>query len=370
MCTVHATPVLKTTEDDVPVMAIPDEKGYFPVASLESRTLSLGPNTKIHQLLKKSHEYRRRSTQHTEGTLLCCGTMLISDPVDGTPDAVMIVGTCDETCFYVTNDDATVKVSPTEFVVLLPEDCLSINFDSEFTSDDEILLFEGTLAARTKFHDDSEGVAEATMRRSLVPDGKMSQSVYTSAVWMADQLVTASHHGSQYISSMGERQRQSTERAEKPIKVSAAARNSAKAIRGVAKASYKIVSAVTDTVSNVVGGAIAKTLVPPPDRDGKPGKSDSALKSSLLTATLAFSEVSEGVDLGYEKMVRSAKDEATSFVAHKYGHEAAELARHTTGATANFGRAALTARRIISVKTIAKSSAKVALRQSITNLKK
>lgn len=365
---VHAEPILQTTEDDVPVFAIPDEKGYFPVASSSKDDLSIGPNVRIHQLVKKSCEYRRRSTQHSEGTLLCTGTLTLSDPVDGTADAVMLVGKCEETCFYITNDDASVKVSPTEFVLLLPQDCLAIAFDPDHVSSQDILHFEGMLAARTKFHDDSEDVAEALLRKSLLPDNQVSKAVHSAAVWMADQLVSASQVGSKCIAEYGESQRRVSEKATAPAKVSATARNSARMVRGVAKGTHKVMVAVTETVSNVVGGAVANILIPEREKDGTE-KRPSLLRSSILTGILSISEVADGVDVGYETLVRSAKREATAYMAHKYGHEAAELTRHTAGATVHFGKAALTARRIISIQSIAKSSTKVAVKKSVSNFK-
>lgn len=68
---------------------------------------------------------------------------------------------------------------------------------------------------------------------------------------------------------------------------------------------------------------------------------------------------------GYELMVTAAKMQATSFVATKYGEDAAELARHTAGSAANFGRTALTARRIVNVKKIAKSAGKSAVKTAV-----
>lgn len=64
-------------------------------------------------------------------------------------------------------------------------------------------------------------------------------------------------------------------------------------------------------------------------------------------------------------MVTAAKMQATSFVATKYGEDAAELARHTAGSAANFGRTALTARRIVNVKKIAKSAGKSAVKTAV-----
>ena len=69
-----------------------------------------------------------------------------------------------------------------------------------------------------------------------------------------------------------------------------------------------------------------------------------------------------------DTMVRAAKDQAVAFVATKYGKDAGQLARNTAGATANFGRAALTARRIVDVKKVAKVAGKQAVKQSIKNV--
>ena len=64
-------------------------------------------------------------------------------------------------------------------------------------------------------------------------------------------------------------------------------------------------------------------------------------------------------------MVKSAKAQAVSFVSLKYGEDAGELARHTAGAAANFGSAALTARRVVNVKAIAKTAGKQMVKETI-----
>jgi hypothetical protein len=64
-------------------------------------------------------------------------------------------------------------------------------------------------------------------------------------------------------------------------------------------------------------------------------------------------------------MVKSAQSQAAAYVVIKYGQSAAELCRHTAGAATNFGRAALTARRIVDFKKVMKSAGKTMVKEGI-----
>jgi len=64
-------------------------------------------------------------------------------------------------------------------------------------------------------------------------------------------------------------------------------------------------------------------------------------------------------------MANAAKEETVEYMNVKYGKDASQLARKTIGASIEFGEAALSARRFLNVKQIAKASAKVALKESL-----
>ena len=118
---------------------------------------------------------------------------------------------------------------------------------------------------------------------------------------------------------------------------------------------------MSDKISNVIGGGVGRAVA---IKEGDTAPKRKA-RQLLLASTIAMEEVAGGVSEGYELMVKTAKSQATSFVAKKYGEDAAELARHTAGSAANFGRTALTARRIINVKKIAKSAGKSMVKNAI-----
>ena len=133
----------------------------------------------------------------------------------------------------------------------------------------------------------------------------------------------------------------------------------------MSKKTADVTSSVSDKLSDALGGKVGRAV--------ESKKGDSAIKRKgrdvLLASAMAYSEVGNGAAEGYELMVRSAQEQATSYVDKKYGKEAAELARHTAGTAANFGRAALTAKRVVNakklVKTAAKSRAKAAVKSAI-----
>lgn len=77
---------------------------------------------------------------------LASGTFTLRDPAAGTADEVALVGQCNDTLFYVMNDDAITKSSDSEFMLMLPEDCILIDLTG--CSEADVLQVEGLFAAR------------------------------------------------------------------------------------------------------------------------------------------------------------------------------------------------------------------------------
>jgi hypothetical protein len=145
------------------------------------------------------------------------------------------------------------------------------------------------------------------------------------------------------------------------VQVGEAAIGAAKATRRGSEMVLNATKSVTGAISDILGGGIGRAAAIKDD--------DSALKKKaralLLASTISYGEISNGASECYELVVKSAKSQTTAFVAEKYGASAAELCRHTTGAVANFGSAALTARRVVNPKKIVKSAAKAMIKETI-----
>jgi hypothetical protein len=124
---------------------------------------------------------------------------------------------------------------------------------------------------------------------------------------------------------------------------------------------FAVAENVTGKISEFVGEKLGKACAV----KGGDTATKAKARSLLLASTLSYGEMSNGASECYENVVRVAKAQATSFVAAKYGQSAAELCRHTAGAATNFGRAALTARRVVDPKTLIKSVAKHAVKESV-----
>jgi len=264
------------------------------------------------------------------------------------------------------NDDATIKVSQRAFNLLLPEDCIRVQISDDI-SDDKLLHIEGLFAARTKFSDKSTvdntiaptGIGE---NRDLVPKGRVSQSMYTMSVLMASGIVSISDKGSKKIENFGEKKRSNITEM-KEAKVSATTLSAASTAKSAAKGANKFVGMISTKLSKSIGGALASKI----NVNEKDSKNTRRGKRYLKASSLAFSEVADAVGEGYDTLSSVTKDEATAFVAAKYGREAGELCRQTVGAAVHFGKAVLTARRILDVKSVIKESAKVAAAETLKN---
>jgi len=230
---------------------------------------------------------------------------------------------------------------------------------------------EALLAARTKFHDESADVLdEASATKPItssgiiypenLPDDSVSRSMFWTSRRVSQILVVAGELGASKIDSYGEKQKDGITES-KEVKVRQSSITLAKATRKVSERTFAVTESVTGKISDFIGEKLGKAC--------SINSGDSATKSKartlLLASVLSYGEIGNGASECYEKVVKSAKSQATAFVAAKYGQSAAELCRHTAGAATNFGRAALTARRVVDPKKLIKSVAKHAVKESI-----
>ena len=340
---------------------IPNEEGYFPAGSDEAVALLAEiKNATLYQVHPRFGK--------TLNGPLASGTLTLRDPDAGTADDVVLVGQCGDALFYVMADDATKKSSDFEFVLMLPEDCIVIDLTE--CGKANVVRVEALLAARTKFHDEcaavlDEASAKPTTSSGIIypdnlPDDSVSRSMFWASRKVSQILVVAGELGASKIDSYGEKQKDGITES-KEVKVRQSSITLAKATRKVSERTFAVTESVTGKISDFIGEKLGKAC--------SINSGDSATKSKartlLLASVLSYGEIGNGASECYENVVKSAKSQTTAFVAAKYGQSAAELCRHTAGAATNFGRAALTARRVVDPKKLIKSVAKHAVKESI-----
>lgn len=358
------SPDLAVAEPEPLHYTIPNEVGYFPAGSEEAVSLLAEiNNVTLYQIIHKNGE-------KVDGPL-ASGSLTLRDPDAGTADDVVLVGQCGDALFYILSDDATKKVSKFEFILLLPEDCIVV--DMTECGKENVLRVEALLAARTKFHDATaalEGVKPATSSIVVYPEELPNDNVSKSMFWAASQVsqmvVVAGKMGASKIDLYGEKKKGEIKEEEKrDVKVDESIIGVAKVTRRGSEMALDVTKSVTGAISDFLGGGIGRAAAIKKD-DSELKKKARAL---LLASTLSYGELSNGASECYETVVKSAKSQTTAFVAEKYGASAAELCRHTTGAAANFGSAALTARRVVNPKKIVKSAAKAMIKESLNGSK-
>ena len=264
-------------------------------------------------------------------------------------DDVALVGQCGDVLFYLMCDDAVTKKNRAEFILLLPAECLVL--DLKDCREDDILLAESLFAARTKFHAEPEDL----------PKGFVSKSIYGLSKGVSQLAVSAGEAGAAKIQEYGEKKREGVAQCQEPVKVGRGSIALAKGTRAASEMTLSVASTVSDKISSALGGAAGSAVAP---REGD-GAVKSMVRSVLLASALGYAEIGNGAAEAYERMVTEAKAQSTTYVEKKYGKEAAELARHTTGAAANFGRTALTARRVVNVKKLVKSAVKQRVKEQV-----
>jgi hypothetical protein len=352
---------------------IPNESGYFPAGSEDPSALLISvDHVTLFQIIPNDTVGKEGgvNADNNDDGPLASGTLTLRDPDAGTADDVVLVGQCGDVLFYIMADDATKKVSKFEFVLLLPKDCIII--DMTECGQENVLRVEALLAARTKFYDATlEGVVEPTnlstssggiIYPAELPNDNVSKSMFWAASQVSQMVVVAGKLGASKIDTYGEKRKGEIKDEEKTnVQVGDAAIGAAKATRRGSEMVLNVTKSVTGAMSDILGGGIGRAAAIKDD--------DSALKKKaralLLASTISYGEISNGASECYELVVKSAKSQTTAFVAEKYGASAAELCRHTTGAVANFGSAALTARRVVNPKKIVKSAAKAMIKETI-----
>lgn len=339
---------------------IPDEKGYFPAGSDETSALvAKVDKAKIYQI------HPRRSNGKKSDEPLATGTLTLRDPDAGTADDVVLICQCGDTLLYIMNEDATTKTLEAEFIIMLPKDCLLIDL-SECTETD-VLKVESLLAARTKFHDESseqqsQSTAAGTSYPENLPDNSASRLMFRASSKVSKLIVSAGELGASKIDEYGEKKKEGVTES-RDVKVGKTSIKLAKGTRVASEKVFNITEKVSGKVSDILGGKVGRAAA---IKEGDSATRKRA-RSLLLASTISYAEIGNGASEGYELMVKSAQAQATSFVAKKYGHSAAELCRHTAGAATNFGRAALTARRVVDVKKVVKTAGKQMVKESIKN---
>lgn len=335
---------------------IPNQSGYFPAGSEEVDALVKVNNATLYQA------HPTHVNESDEPVPLASGIFSLHDPAAGTADDVALFGRCGETIFYVMCDDATAKTSNSEFMLMLPENCIVVDLTG--CSDSDVLNVEGLLAARTKFHDEVVDASQSTQCKAAfpehLPEDSVSRAMFRAASKVSQLTVSAGEFGASKIDDYGEKKKEKvTETRE--VKVGKVGIMLAKGTRKVSEKTCTLTDKVSEKISDALGGKVGRAAA---IREGDSATKKKA-RSLLLASTLAYAEIGAGAAESYELMVKSAQSQATSFVAKKYGKEAAELARHTAGAAANFGRAALTAQRVVNVKKLVKSAGKQMVKETI-----
>ena len=119
-----------------------------------------------------------------------------------------------------------------------------------------------------------------------------------------------------------------------------------------------------DTIGTTISHQAGKVIASKIQIKQKDSKWKQVGKKVVLTSALAMSEIVDGASEGLDILSNAAKKESIAYISDKYGKDAGELARNTFGATYYFGKATLSARRVLDVKKMLEASATEAVKES------
>lgn len=278
----HSPPIYEAHHDDVPShYEIPNECGYFPAAASSTIVASIHPAT-----LYQMHPDYDKKLDHPIAT----GTLTLSDPAEGTADEVALVGDCDGLLFYILCEDATTRTSETDFMLLLPHDCILV--DVTGAEPETTLHLEALLAARTQFHDETKQASSDNelVYPEILPDDVVSRGMYRTSKFVSRMIVGASGKVSKSIEAYGEKKRDGiTAMQEKQVGKTSI--KMAKATRRASDVSLRVSTKVSEKISDVIGGGVGRA-VSIKEGDAAPKRKARQL---LLASTIAIGEVNEGI---------------------------------------------------------------------------
>lgn len=335
----HDAPTLTSTPNsDVPVFTVPNEEGYFPTGFAD-KTLVSCDSVRLHQTHPR---YARREQDNINFPLLAEGELSFSDPSPGTPSEVVLIGRCDDTIFYLTRYDATVRISRNVFTLLLPRDCLRVRLPDD-VSEDVSTRTEALLTERTRFSDRFR-VGEMS---GDVPEGRVAQSVYAFSTWMAEGIVSNSEKMSRGIETFVETKRgeidQEQRQQDHEKGVGPNTRKAAAVMRKTAEITNSAVGGATEALTKTVGESLGVAYRNVRER---------RLKAFVATTVAAFLEVHGALSEGYEIMLAATTNQTTGYVEDRYGREAGDLFRDTVGTIFDFDGAVLSVRRVLDVREV------------------
>jgi hypothetical protein len=295
-------------------------------------------------------------------------------PVTSPPGEVRMIGECDGVIFYLSDEDAISQPEVTLMICVPIAACTKNNLHQagKIVVEDRIELIHRdicTLNDHSKHAKFTTGKLEENIE-NLIPDDALNQAIYQSSIWIAKQIVLFSEAGAKQVEYHGEQWRctiirpvdgilQTEEQkyeCDSSLNVHPEVVQQASYIRSFSKTVRNFVEQVSESVSNFLGILIGCCIAEKPTD----GETTRYCRHLLRTTVLSCGEISEGVEEGFDIFARAAKREVTSCVAIHYGRDAADVTRHTLGTSINLIKTAITVRRVLNAKKVARSSIKAA----------
>ncbi|KAA8492943.1 hypothetical protein FVE85_9215 [Porphyridium purpureum] len=314
-----------------------------------------------------------------KGSVIALGPMWVwRSTIGSTPETT-------ETClvieigdirWFVLKQDRVVSLSPNELMFLLPNDALGLvmpafdpALDAIFKdhvtySTDHSFRFEEVGGGReeedrfSEFSEEGQAVmhaavlADAQTLTAENEDNKTAAKIIKFSAWLSTKILENADSTATKIESYAEKKTSTVKPTGKDVstgtvKTSSLARKTTKCVA-------TSVGKVTDKVSGKVNKHAEKHVVIK--------ESDSERKKSMRRIVAAslegYNEVSEALGQGYTQVLVKANEGQEQYTTKKYGPNAAHATGNVLAAGFYTGKAAHSARRVVSVKAMARSQAK------------
>eukprot|EP00184_Porphyridium_aerugineum_P003625 CAMPEP_0184693872 /NCGR_PEP_ID=MMETSP0313-20130426/1995_1 /TAXON_ID=2792 /ORGANISM="Porphyridium aerugineum, Strain SAG 1380-2" /LENGTH=454 /DNA_ID=CAMNT_0027152047 /DNA_START=58 /DNA_END=1422 /DNA_ORIENTATION=+ len=329
--------------------------------------------------------------------LLAQGSIHIWQSIHPNPPILTIQ--VDTIRFYITPQDATVKISNQEYMFLMPTDCLGLCLplgvpyqNANLTSlVDSILthFFVYTHNFRIEMPTTPLGIQGEAENEVLAPtdytlqqnqqaamdmlqkkrSDQLSQESRTAgrilkmSAWLSEKIVDQADKTTQKVEEVGHRKTMNLKDAmnennaageKEKEDLSKTAVMASSLARTSTRKTAKMVSRINDKVSGKASEKLEKHVeIRETDSDRK-----KRIRRITAASLEAYSQVSDALADGYGQVLETTQEQGKEYATIKYGPNGAQVAENVVATAYHTGSAAYNARRVVSVKKIASSHIK------------
>mmetsp|Transcript_13678 Transcript_13678/g.24521 ORF Transcript_13678/g.24521 Transcript_13678/m.24521 type:complete len:417 (-) Transcript_13678:410-1660(-) len=314
-------------------------------------------------------------------SLIAKGSFSVFSPSPGAaPSTDASLNSCtlilqvDSLRIFLTKEDRTVRISPREFMLLLPSDALGLWLPVENPALSQIFqdrctfsvedgsasaLLKETAAAMPPEEPGKDALQYASELDAAelerndtslkgTADERTASKLLKMSAWLSAKIVDASDVAAGKVADYGERKVGEVEPKEKDVSPSVVKASSV-ARKGAGKA-HSLISKINDKLGEMAGNKLERHL----QEDESDSEGKKRRQRMFVKSLQAYAEISDAMGEGYANILEASREPGTAYAEKKYGPNAAQSAENSIAAAYHAGSAAYNAKRVVNMKKVVK----------------